>query len=261
MFLILPTAMSAILRNHPIIVLCILMFGLLSTLVLDLWATEGTWVEEVFLWIAFFPRIFTFLVLFVSCRLIAEELPGRAERTILLGSVWSLIGLGLAAVIWWHLAYAEGIHRGGAIRFTPDRPSLPDWLEGAVVTGRNYTWRVAITREAVGIAAVSFVTAYFLSFMAQTGRLDATYYSPVVSFLFLIFFYNAPWAFIWGPDVWIGDALLGAMIYNAIFFWPTICFGGLTGPAVWVALIAISNLVLLTLWTRDNADQLHPKVG
>ena len=251
--------MRAIFRDHCFLVFILLIFGVISTLVLDFWATEGTrketWVEELALWIALFFRIITYAAVFVSCRLIAEELTDSKKRTILVGSIWSLIGLFLAAFIWWHLAFVEEIHRAAAIRFTPDRPEIPDWLNEAVVSGRGYTWRSAITREAVGIVTVSFFVAYFLSFAANSGRLDAAYYAPFVSFLFLFFFYFAPWSFTWGPDVWIGDALLGAMIYNGLFFfWDTLWYGGLTGPAVWVGLIAISNLALLIMWKRKQAD-------
>lgn len=266
--------MRAVFRNHSTLLLVTLIFGVLSTLVLDFWAVDevrrGTWVYELCSWVAFFFRLGTYSILFISCRLIAEELSGSVSRTVLLGVVWSLIGLFLAAIIWCHLAFSEEIYGSfHVVRFTPDRPTgyaiyangqkIHDYRTLAEMILRDevgaYTWLSAIKREAVGIVALSFFVALFLAAMAFRGRLKAAYYAPFVSYLFLTIYrvIFAPWSFTWGSDPWVGDALLGAMAYNALFFfWSTIWFGGLAGPAVWVNLIAMTNLVLLTFWTREE---------
>lgn len=251
--------MKAIFQNHATLLFTLLLFGVLSTLVLDFWATDevrlGTWVEELFLWIACFFRIVTFATLFIGCRLIAEELSGSANRTILLASIWSLIGLSLAAMIWCHLAFAEEIHSGGAIRFTPDRPN--ETLDEVILSARAsgaYTWKSAITREAIGIVTISIIIAYFLAFMGKSGRFGAAYFAPFVFVIgSQIYAIIAPWSFAWRGYSRIGDALIGAMDYNSLFIVDTLVYGGLTGPAVWVSLIAISNLVLLNLWKRKQA--------
>lgn len=238
--------------------------GVLSTLVYDFGTKLGVGVDsqaEMFtFYIALIFRIFTYIALFYTCRLLVEKLSANQQRTIELAVVWSIVGSVLAALTWWQLASGGEVYNSPSTkRFTPETLAAfaPGWSMAEVALGKDgatyYSWMSAIGLEIVGIFAISFSVAFFLRSRANKEKYRGAYFASFIAYIvMLIYSILVPWSFIWGVDFFIGDALIGPMIFNAQFFFNTIIYGGFAAPAIWVNLIGIANLFLLNAWRIDQ---------
>ena len=147
-------------------------------------------------------------------------------------------------------------------RMTPDTagPSVMDpELRMAEVTLPQWrtalsTWPIAIGAEILALMLIPAGVARFMRHVAKWGRLRMAWLGPVVALALLVVYALAVgWSFDADYDVFIGDALLGAALYNAISLPWTLIYGGFTLPAVWVAVVAATNLLLIMRWDQEQA--------
>jgi len=272
--------MKQFLVNNPIRCLSVLALGILTTLAFDLTVDpyfDGTgtteWVLYAFLFLVASPfRLFTYAALFLSYRLLAEHLAGRPGRVRTIAVVWSLLGVSLATLMWGQLALTDSFHFDPAIkRFKPEimADAVPGWAGTGLFSGltlaevalgkdlaARYTWSVAIAAEFLGIVINGIAVALLLGHAARRGSFRRAWFAPVVSVLTLgVYSLIVPWSVVLDFDIFIGDALLGAALINALEIPGTLIFGGFTLPAVWVSLTAAVNVVLIALWTRESGTK------
>jgi len=207
-------------------------------------------------------RIFTYVSLFVSCGLVALHLKGNIARTTVLAAIWSVVGLALSFWMWWVLSNDPGLGQGLSIkRFTPD--TLADFAPGRtmaeVAIGKDaavrYTWFTAVGFEAVAIIATSAITSLYLHLSGTLKGFYLGLLAPIVAMCVLLTYnlYFAPWSYTPSFDEFLGDALVGTMLFNAgPYLLLTPITGGFTAPAIWVALIALVNAALLGRWKNHQ---------
>lgn len=253
-----------IMKNQSLTIIA-LVLGLLSAVAYDMSELEASKGGEsagtpIFL-VALATRIFTYIMLFYSCRGLVEALGAGLRRTLLLATIWSVLGLSIACFVWWQFGHGSQPFTSPEIkRFAPNTPAdfAPGWTLSEVALGKSlaktYSWVPAIGLEAIAIAVASFAAAFFLAVLAKYRLLGWAYCTPLVSFAVLIAYgLLVPWSFVWDFDIFIGDALVGAMLLNGLLLPMTLLYGGFLAPAVWIGLIAITNLLLMRAWRR--ADQ------
>lgn len=256
--------MTSPIETRAPLILLLLFLGIAATLVYDfsesIGAGSGNRLEWAVFTVALVLRLFTYIVLFASCRLLAGKLAGSRKRTLQIATAWSLSGCGLAAFVWWQMAFGDALYYTPAIkRFTPDTQAgfAPGWTIAEVALGRAraayYTWVSAIGGEFAAIALASLVTAFFLAHAGKSPRARRAALAPFVAFLVLLAYaLIVGWSFDWDFDIFIGDALIGAMVFNGVFFVGTILYGNFASPSVWVALIAATNVAMLHAWKRAD---------
>lgn len=248
----------------------LLSLGIPATLLYDhaptIGATSGSSLEWVLFALALILRLFTYLVLFASCRMLAQAISKPPRRAIVLALSWTALGMALAGLIWVMSATSDSLYYTPAIkRFTPDTifQADPDFTIAQVALGTElaarYTWVNAISLEMIAILVSSLATAFCLKLVAGSRRGWLAYLAPIVSVMvFLAYAFVAPWSFDWDFDFFIGDALVGVTLFNAISFPITLLYGNFTAPSVWVSLIAITNVALLMKWRPSEPPQNVP---
>lgn len=262
--------MKRLLHKNCLLCAVLLILGVFSTIAFDFWATETPNLNDAIVyivyWTALVLRIFTYFILFLSCRVLADKLATHWTRTVILGSAWTVVGLLLAAITWWLLANGDAPYSSREVkRFTPVTLSdfAPGWTLAEVALGKDvaklYTWYSAIQVEFIAIAIVSFWIALFLTIKARTQLTFHAYFAPIVAFALLLFYkLIVPWSFDWDFDIFIGDALIGPMIYNGVFSLLTLQYGGFAASAVWVGLIAFTNVLLIRIWSKAETAESPP---
>lgn len=264
--------MKRLLQMYCLPCAVLLAFGIISTLAFDFWATETPNLSDATVlaiyWTALVLRILTYFVLFLSCRVLADKLRIHWTRTLVLGSAWAFVGLLLAAITWWLLAFGDAPYSSPDVkRFTPVTQAdfAPGWTLAEVALGKDtaklYTWYSAIRVEFITIVFVSFWVALSITIKARTKTSFEAYFAPFTAFFTLLFYkLIVPWSFDWDFDIFIGDALIGPMIYNGVFSFITLQYGGFAAPAVWVGLISITNVLLIWIWDKAENTESPPLV-
>ncbi|MDA8747677.1 hypothetical protein N9M66_05655, partial [Litoreibacter sp.] len=260
-------SMKQFLSRKPKAVLILLAFGILSTIVYDFVASNGVevriggWIENVWMeWTLFaiaLPfRLFTYVALFLSFPILASQLKYRKQRIVQLWMVWFGASLVLLAGLWCWVATSDTIGLGVSVkRMSPHTIAhfAPDQTLATIALGselaKNDTWMTAIGLEVLALLIATTVVAALTLLAANLRSSLWAILAPVSSVLVLVFYNQiAPWSLDIDFDIFIGDALLGTALLSAMFFPMTLLFGGATGFAIWISLIAASNLLFVWSW-------------
>ncbi|MEL7025782.1 MAG: hypothetical protein AAGO57_00945 [Pseudomonadota bacterium] len=235
-----------------------LLFGIAATILndhADIWGRQpgvGPWY-----WLAFWPRLVTYFVLFLSFPFLARALANDPRRGLSLWLAWALSGIAIASFEWAHLTIVADPYITPSLkRHSPDTMAsfAPGWKMAEIYLGRDYpfyTWGSVIFAEMIGIIFVCGAVANYL-FAIRHRRIWLGVLAPVVSVVGLhLYSLAAPWAFTIDFDHFIGDGLLGVTIFNVGGFPQNLLtYGGFTGPAVWVSLMALANVFFAWRWTK-----------
>ena len=248
--------------DHPKTTLLLLCLGILTTLLLDLspYGSAGGITEVLIYLSALVFRVFTYTAVFLTCALLAKTLVSW-QRAMFLGAAWSAIALGVAGFVWWYMANGGDVFNTPAIkRFVPGQVASfdPNWTVAEITLGREgaqaYTWSRAIITEFLALVLLSFLVAGFLRRCQKRARLKSAIWAPSVAMAAMTLYAAtvAPWSIRADFDFFIGDALIGAMLFNGYGSVITLLSGGLTAPAVWVGLIAMVNVICIATWTHEQ---------
>lgn len=264
--------MRQFLLSKPNLTLVALVSGIVSTLAYDYVASQNVesgvagWIETVWIeWVLFSAalpfRLFSYAALFFSFPLLAEQLRGQRQRLFCVTSAWFVSGLVLMLIVWSWMALSDNLGLGYAIkRMSPNTMAhfAPELTLAEIALGsdlaKKYTWSTAISLEILALLLISISVAAFLWRVAHSKMLKVAFLAPAIPVLVLIA-YNvlAPWSLDIDFDVFIGDALLGATLFNGLFLPLTLIFGGATAPSIWVGLIAVTNLFFVRAWSRKES--------
>ena len=252
--------------RHVGLCLAVVAIGALATLVYDFsdnfGAGSGTRTEWIFFSMAQQCRLLTYALLFASFPVLSHMIANRPSRAASLAVLWAAPTIVMALGIWWHIGTGGELYWSPEIkRMTPDMPFPmdPDWRTAEVALGRErataYSWTRAILTELAAIAAICAAVAAYLLLAARRGWRVGAALAPLVSIpLLVIYLLPAPWALVWDYDIFIGDALLGATLFNAIYSVDTLLFGGFAAPSIWVSVIVATNLLSIALWRSPEND-------
>lgn len=245
------------LARHSKIALIILALGGVATLILDNMdsepATPAFWTMFV---IAFALRVPTYVIFFASFPLLASALRENADRWRSIAIAWFLGALTLVLANWIHLATVDApYYTDTTKRFAPGTEAgfAPGWTMVEVALGRDraklYGWVTAISAEVIAILIISLCMALYLRRVSALKARYA-YLTPVVGVaLLLTYWLLVPWSYVFDFDIFIGDGLLGTAIDNVIMLPFTILAGGFTSPALWIGVIAATNILLARKWS------------
>ena len=261
--------MKQLLLNKPNTVLIALALGVLSTLAYDIvprgeaeTAIEHffgvSWLERVLFAITLPLRIFTYAVLVFSFPLLAAHLNGQRKRLGQISSTWFVTALLLMSIVWCWMIFGDSLGQNPAVkRMSPNTMWDADWTMAQVALGKegakSYTWSVAIITEILALGIITTAVAAFTWWVGQSQSPNRALLTPAIPVLLLVaYVFLAPWTLVFDFDIFIGDALLGATLFNALLLPATLVFGGLSAPASWVGMIAATNVTFLRVWKSDK---------
>lgn len=150
-----------------------------------------------------------------------REQPGRWRTATL---VW--VGMGVAAVVAsarWHAAIATVVDGAAYRRLWPTGGAATPASDAAITEGFGPLWSVGsvVSIELVAVVAVAVVAGLTLRVVRDDPPFAAVAVPTSVFVVLALYGLLTPWAVVADYDFFVGDALLGAMLFElGLFFGP-----------------------------------------